>query len=74
MATTGHAFVHAGHRFYYVLVVADRSFSAEVTCDGGSRHRFTSPLNSYALSTDSVMDVCKRLVENAIRDKVISWQ
>jgi len=74
MVTTGHAFVYAGHRFQYVLALADRSFSAEVTCDGGAPHRFTSSLNAYAPSTDSVMAACKRLVEDAIRDKVISWQ
>ena len=55
MVTTGHAFVYAGHRFQYVLALADRSFSAEVTCDGGAPHRFTSSLNAYAPDRKSVV-------------------
>lgn len=47
MGTTGHAFVHAGHRFQYVLAVGDRSFSADVTCDGKALHHFSSPFNGY---------------------------
>jgi len=73
MGTTGHAFMHAGHRFQYVLALGDRSFSADVTCDGKALHHFSSPFNGYGADQAAVLEVCKRLVEEAIRENMIRW-
>ena len=73
MATTGHAFVHDGHRFQYVLVMGHRSLSAAVTCDGRALHQFPSPFNAYGADSAAVLEVCKRLVEEAIRKNMIRW-
>ncbi|RDS86675.1 hypothetical protein [Dyella psychrodurans] len=73
MATTGHLFEHAGHRFYYTLTIDHQGLSAHVTCDGKALNRFHSPFSGHGASHDKVLMTCKRLVEVSIRENRIKW-